>query len=98
MKGKYVFTYLDIDMDNSHRETLTACFISLKEIREKLDKVMTEEEEAVGRLQKDDQEGEAGETLGFEIDAFDNIDYLLGEVISFIEENLGSSLLKKTYL
>ncbi len=79
-------------MNNTHRETLVACYKSLKEIQEKLDHVMKEEEEAFDRLQKDDQEGEAGDTLGFEIDAFDNIDYLLGEVISFIEENLGDRI------
>lgn len=81
-----------IYMDNAHRETLSACYRSLKEIQDKLGKVMKEEEEAFDQLQKDDQEGEAGETLGFEIDAFDNIDYLLGEVISFIEENLGNRI------
>lgn len=79
-------------MNNTHREILSACYQSLNEIQEKLSKVMREEEETFDRLQKDDQEGEAGETLGFEIDAFDNIDYLLGEVITFIDENLGDRI------
>lgn len=79
-------------MDNAHRETLSACYRSLKEIQDKLGKVMKEEEDAFDRLQKDEQEGAAGETLGFEIDAFDNIGYLLDEVISFIEENLGDCI------
>ncbi len=82
----------NIVMNNTHREILSACYQSLKEIQEKLSKVMREEEETFDRLQKDDQEGEAGETLGFEIDAFDNIDYLLGEVITFIDENLGDRI------
>ncbi len=79
-------------MNNTHRETLSACYNSLKEIQAKLSNVMREEEETFDRLKKDDQEGEAGETLGFEIDAFDNIDYLLGEVITFIDENLGDRI------
>ena len=82
----------NIVMNNTHREILSACYQSLNEIQEKLSKVMREEEETFDRLQKDDQEGEAGETLGFEIDAFDNIDYLLGEVITFIDENLGDRI------
>jgi hypothetical protein len=79
-------------MTSTNLETLSACYRSLKEIQERLLNVMTEEDRNFDLLPKSDQEGEAGEKLGFEIDALDNIDYLLGEVISFIEENLGDRL------
>ena len=90
----YSYIYHDhyYNMNTSNLETLSACYKSLKEIQERLIKVMAEEDKNFDLLPKSDQEGEAGEKLGFEIDALDNIDYLLGEVITFIEENLGDRL------
>lgn len=79
-------------MNTSNLETLSECYKSLKEIQERLLKVMSEENINFDLLPKSDQEGEAGEKLGFEIDALDNIDYLLGEVITYMDENLGDRL------
>ena len=79
-------------MKKTNLETLSSCYNSLKGIREKLVNVMSEEEENFNLLPDKEKEGEAGDELGFEIDALDNIDYLLGEVITFIEDNLGDRL------
>ena len=79
-------------MNKTNQETLSACYKSLKEIQETLTKVMAEEEAAYDQLLETERAGEPGEILGFEIDAFDNIDYLLDQVITFIEENLGDRL------
>ena len=46
--------------------------------------MMSEEEENFSLLPDKEKEGEAGDELGF--------DYLLGEVITFIEDNLGDRL------
>lgn len=79
-------------MKQTSLETLSASYKSLKEIHQTLVNVMCEEEKEYDKLSKDDRQGEPGEILGFEIDAFDNIDYLLDQAISFIEENLGDRL------
>lgn len=79
-------------MKTTSLETLSASYKSLKEIQDRLLNVMAEENVNYDLLPKSDQEGEIGEALGFEIDALDNIDYLLGEVITYIEENLGDRL------
>lgn len=82
----------NLRMNKTNQETLSTCYKSLKEIQETLTKVMAEEEAAYDQLLETERAGEPGETLGFEIDAFDNIDYLLDQVITFIEENLGDRL------
>ena len=79
-------------MKQTSLETLSTSYKSLKEIHQTLVNVMCEEEEEYDKLSKGDREGEPGDTLGFEIDAFDNIDYLLDQAITFIEENLGDRL------
>lgn len=75
-------------MNTNNQGILSSCYKSLKEIQETLSKAMNEEEKAFDKLPESDQTGEQGEQLGFEIDAFDNIIYLLEEVVSFIDENL----------
>lgn len=79
-------------MKQTSLETLSASYKSLKEIHQTLVNVMCEEEKEYDKLSKSDRQGEPGEILGFEIDAFDNIDYLLDQAITFIEENLGDRL------
>ena len=79
-------------MKQTNLETLAACYKSLKEMQDTFDNMMCEEEQAYNALSKSDQEGKPGERLGFEIDAFDNISYLILEVTNFIEENLGDRL------
>ena len=79
-------------MKNNNLRTLSASLSSLKEIQGKLQDVMIDEEKNYDQLSQSEQEGEPGEKLGFEIDTLDNIEYLLDEVISFIEDNLGDRL------
>lgn len=79
-------------MKQSYIETLSASFKSLKEIRSTVSKIMCDEEKHYDQLSQSEREGELGDTLGFEIDALDNIEYLLDEAISFIEDNLGDRL------
>ncbi len=64
----------------AHKEAIMAV------INEKIDETVS------GNASEGDKEGEPGDRLGFEIDALDNIDYLIGEVIHFIEDNLGDRL------
>ena len=79
-------------MKKSNLETLSASYKSLKEIHGTVSKIMCDEEKHYDQLSKSEREGEPGDTLGFEIDALDNIEYLLDEAISFIEDNLGDRL------
>lgn len=79
-------------MKQSYIETLSASFKSLKEIRSTVSKIMCDEEKHYDQLSQSEREGELGDTLGFEIDALDNIECLLDEAISFIEDNLGNRL------
>ena len=79
-------------MKRTNLETLAACYKTLKEMQDTFDNMMCEEERAFDALSESDQEGEPGERLGFEIDAFDNISYLIFEVTDFIEQNLGDRL------
>ena len=79
-------------MNQTNLEILSSCYKSLNEIRETLCNVMTEEEGHFDQLTQSEREGEPGDKLGFEIDALDNIDYLLGVAITFIEDNLGDRL------
>lgn len=79
-------------MKISNLETLSASYKSLKEIQKKLQDVMIDEENELEKLSESDHKGEPGAQLGFEIDALDNIDYLIDQVIDFIEENLGDRL------
>ena len=79
-------------MKKTNLESVSASLKSLKEIRGTISKIMCDEEKNYDQLSQSEQEGEPGEKLGFEIDALDNIEYLLDEVISFIEDNLGDRL------
>lgn len=79
-------------MDKTSQETLTKCFNSLKEIQESVIDMMNKLEQDYDKLPESEQEGETGERLGFEVDALDNVDCLLDELISFMEENLGDRL------
>ncbi|MBR4134001.1 MAG: hypothetical protein IKU04_05710 [Bacteroidales bacterium] len=79
-------------MDKTSQETLSKCFNSLKVIHETIIKMMNNLEQDYDKLPESEQEGETGEQLGFEVDALDNVDYLLDEVITFMEENLGDRL------
>ncbi len=79
-------------MKQSYIETLSASFKSLKEIRSTVSKIMCDEEKHYDQLSQSEREGELGDTLGFEIDALDNIECLLDEAISFIEDNLENRL------
>lgn len=79
-------------MKQSYIETLSASFKSLKEIRSTVSIIMCDEEKHYDQLSQSEREGELGDTLGFEIDALDNIECLLDEAISFIEDNLGNRL------
>ena len=79
-------------MKQTNLETLAACYKTLMEMQETMEEMMIEEENAFNALPESDQEGEPGERLGFEIDAFDNINYLLFEVTDFIEQSLGDRL------
>ena len=79
-------------MKQTNLDTLAACYKTLVKMQDTFDDMMCEEEKAFDALSKSDREGEPGERLGFEIDAFDNISYLIFEVRTFIEENLGDRL------
>ena len=79
-------------MKKSNLEALSASYKSLKEIRGTVSKIMCDEEKHYDQLSQSERDGEPGDTLGFEIDALDNIEYLLDEAISFIEDNLGDRL------
>ena len=79
-------------MDKTSQETLSHCFNSLKEIQETVIGIMDKLEQDYESLPESEQAGKAGEQLGFEVDALDNVDYLLDEVITFMEENLGDRL------
>jgi hypothetical protein len=79
-------------MKITNLETISASLKSLKEIQGKLQDAMIDEENEYEKLSESDRQGEPGDQLGFEIDALDNIDYLIDEVITFIEENLGDRL------
>ena len=79
-------------MKKTNLETLSASYKSLKEIRGTVSKIMCDEEKHYDQLSQSERDGEPGDTLGFEIDALDNIEYLLDEAISSIEDNLGDRL------
>ena len=79
-------------MKKTNLETLSTSYKSLKEIHGTISNMVSDEEKNYDQLSQNEQEGEPGEKLGFEIDALDNIEYLLDEVISFIEDNLGDRL------
>ena len=79
-------------MKKVNQETVSACYKSLKAIQKTLVDVMIDEDREFEKLPESDQAGEPGETIGFEVDALDNVDYLLDEVITFIEENLGACI------
>ena len=79
-------------MKENNLKTLSAYYKSLKEMEDKFTDMMIEEELNFEKLPESDQHGEPGERLGFEIDALDNIIYLVGEVTRFIEENLEDRL------
>ena len=79
-------------MKTNNLETLSASYKSLNEIRGTISKMLCDEEKHYDQLSQSEREGEPGDTLGFEIDALDNIEYLLDEAISFIEDNLGDRL------
>ena len=79
-------------MDKTSQEALTNCFNSLKEIQETIVNMMNKLDHDYDNLPESEQEGETGEQLGFEVDALDNVDCLLDEVITFMEENLGDRM------
>ena len=79
-------------MKRINLETVSAGLKSLKRIQGKMQDVMIDEEKEYEKLSESERKGEPGAQLGFEIDALDNIDYLIDEVITFIEENLGDRM------
>lgn len=79
-------------MDKTSQETLTKCFNSLKEIQETIIIMINKLDQDFDNLPESEQAGKIGEQLGFEVDALDNVDYLLDEVITFMEDNLGDRL------
>ena len=79
-------------MDNTSQETLLKSYNSLKEIKETVIGIMNKLDHDYDSLLESEQAGKIGEQLGFEVDALDNVDYLLDEVITFMEENLGDRL------
>ena len=79
-------------MKKENIETISAYLATLKAMQEKVVDMENEEDRNYELLPEIDKEGEPGDRLGFEIDALDNIDYLIGEVIRFIEDNLGDRL------
>lgn len=79
-------------MKKENIETIATYLATLKAMREKVVDMENEEDRNYDLLSESDKAGEPGDLLGFEIDALDNIDYLIGEVISFIEDNLGDRL------
>ena len=79
-------------MDKTSQETLSKCYNSLKEIQETIVNMLNKLDHDYDSLPESEQAGKAGEQLGFEVDALDNVDYLLDEVITFMEENLGDRL------
>ena len=79
-------------MKKENIETIATYLAALKEMQENVVIMENEEDKNYDLLSEADKAGEPGERLGFEVDALDNIDYLIGEVISFIEDNLGDRL------
>ena len=79
-------------MKKENIETIATYLATLKAMQDKFADMENEEDRNYELLSESDKAGEPGDRLGFEIDALDNIDYLIGEVISFIEDNLGDRL------
>ena len=79
-------------MKKENIETIATYLATLKAMQDKVVDMENEEDRNYELLSESDKAGEPGDRLGFEIDSLDNIDYLIGEVISFIEDNLGDRL------
>lgn len=79
-------------MKKENIETIATYLATLKAMQDKVVDMENEEDKNYELLSESDKASEPGDRLGFEIDALDNIEYLIGEVISFIEDNLGDRL------
>jgi len=73
-------------MNNARRKELSALISEIEDVRSRLETVKEEEQEAYDNLPESLQDGERGEQMQAAIDAMENADSLLDDLIGSIEE------------